>query len=225
MTQPFSSNQSEEIDDRIVEMIAAAIGEGAEARRARAIANERYLDRQAEDNGDDDGILSAEIQPVTSAPRNRFLLTHCPDAPRCNTWPTAPWIIAKWHDDTDAWRDEDGIQVQPTGWLPLSDCNLRLPSPEDSGLPAPSPAAPPHHQYGATMISTETIRLECLKLAAADGGNATTILDAARRFERFVTANSLQVAACAPGSGTAEGNTSEIDIENDGAVTSMLPDE
>jgi hypothetical protein len=225
MTYPFNSSQSAAIDDRIVEMIAAAIGEGAEVRRARAIANERYLDRQAEDNGVDDSILSADIQPVATAPRDRFLMTHCPDAPRCITWPTAPWIVAKWHDDTDAWRDEDGIQVQPAGWLPLSDCNLRLLSPKDSGLPAPSPAAPPHHQYGAIMISAEAIRLECLKLAAAGGGNATTVLDAARRFERFVTAKSSQVAACAPASGTAEGGTSQVDIENDGAVTSMLPDE
>jgi len=194
MTHIFTPAQSAEIDDRIVEMIVAIMGEGQYSRACRAIANERYLDRQAEDDGDD--VLPANVQPIATAPQDRFLLAYCPDAPRCDTWPTAPWIIAKWHDDTDAWRDEDGIQVQPTGWLALSDQNLRLLSPEDSGRP--EQALP---SEGRARL--QTVRLECLKLALKhDATNIRRAIDLAAEFERQVQTG-FRVSDVTPSAGPA----------------------
>lgn len=48
MTRTFTADQSSEIDDRIVQMIVAVLGEGDAARRCRVIANERYLDNVPE---------------------------------------------------------------------------------------------------------------------------------------------------------------------------------
>lgn len=53
MTLLFTPEQSREIDDRIVEMIAAAFGEGPTTRRARAIANERWLNYPPETSEQD----------------------------------------------------------------------------------------------------------------------------------------------------------------------------
>lgn len=71
------------------------------------------------------------------------------------------------------------------------------------------------------MMTAESIRLDCLKFAMECADNPTTVLDAARRFERFVT-GSIAIGTVR---GDDVGPADEIDIENDGAVTSMLPDE
>lgn len=71
------------------------------------------------------------------------------------------------------------------------------------------------------MTTAESIRLDCLKFATECADNPTTVLDAARRFERFVTGGTA-TGTVGPDNDEA---ADEIDIENDGAVTSMLPDE
>lgn len=58
-------------------------------------------------------------RPLAAAPTDRFLLTHCPATSVCDTWPTAPMIVARWHDDTECWRDVQGIEVHPDAWLEL----------------------------------------------------------------------------------------------------------
>jgi hypothetical protein len=71
------------------------------------------------------------------------------------------------------------------------------------------------------MTTAESIRLDCLKFATECADNPTTVLDAARPFERFVTGSTATGAVRAD---DVE-STDETDMENDGAVTSMLPDD
>lgn len=71
MSQPFSAEQSREIDDRIVGMLVAALGEGPAVRHARAIANERYLEMETtEDVPSVDPRVSLEAE-AASARRGR----------------------------------------------------------------------------------------------------------------------------------------------------------
>lgn len=70
MTQPFTPEQSREIDDRIVKMIAAALGEGPAARRARAIANERWLNYPPETSEQDLKPLPPEDSGLSSGTAN-----------------------------------------------------------------------------------------------------------------------------------------------------------
>lgn len=63
MTQPFTPEQSREIDDRIVEKVVAVMGEGQYSRRCRAIANERALEIEGVDRADGEvGIDGAAAQ-------------------------------------------------------------------------------------------------------------------------------------------------------------------
>lgn len=71
------------------------------------------------------------------------------------------------------------------------------------------------------MTNKEAIRLECLKAAATIGGSAAAVVRTAASFEAYVTG----CGRAAPCEDAAGEDRSDIDMENDGAVTSMLPDE
>lgn len=133
MTAIFTPAQSEEIDDRIVEMIAAALGEGEAARRCRAIANKRWLDHETErkdrlPTGRE--AVPAAWQEMATAPLDRWVLTFCPSAAQREDWPSTPWIIARC--DRGRWQDYGRMVVFPTHWMELT-----APGSTDAGVPQP----------------------------------------------------------------------------------------